>query len=169
MRYLILFFTFIIVNQSFSQRMVRSGAYNATLKTLLSHTVNEVSVMQIERMQDTTAIAYIDAREKSEYNVSHIKNAVWVGYDNFDIKRVTDVVPKDKKVIVYCSVGYRSEKIAEGIRNSGYTDVSNLYGGIFEWKNEGLPVYNEEGETERVHAYDKVWGVWLKKGVKVYR
>jgi 3-mercaptopyruvate sulfurtransferase SseA len=71
---------------------------------------------------------------------------------------------------VYCSVGYRSEKVSEQLRQAGYQTVYNLYGGIFEWKNQGHPVVNAEGEpTERVHAYNRSWGVWLKKGDKVYR
>ncbi|WP_159038468.1 hypothetical protein [Brumimicrobium mesophilum] len=44
-----------------------------------------------------------------------------------------------------------------------------MYGSIFEWVNEGKPVYNLEGEeTMKVHAYSKSWGIWLKKGEKVY-
>jgi predicted sulfurtransferase len=77
-------------------------------------------------------------------------------------------MPKDTPIIVYCSVGYRSEKVAEQIIAAGYTQVSNLYGGIFEWVNEEQPVYDTKGKTQKVHAYNKVWGVWLRKGKKVY-
>jgi 3-mercaptopyruvate sulfurtransferase SseA len=66
-------------------------------------------------------------------------------------------------------VGIRSETISEKLKKAGYTDVHNLYGGIFEWKNKDYPVVDSEGkETENVHAYSKVWGKWLNKGVKVY-
>ena len=52
---------------------------------------------------------------------------------------------------------------------AGYSNVKNLYGGIFEWKNEGHPVYDSEGkETEKVHAFSKHWGKLLKEGKKVY-
>ncbi|PCJ84688.1 MAG: rhodanese [Flavobacteriales bacterium] len=135
------------------------------LKALLSHSVNEVNVKEV--IGDTT-IVFLDAREKREYEVSHIKTAKWVGYDDFKMKRV-DAIPKNKKVVVYCSVGYRSEKIAEKLMESGYTEVSNLYGGIFEWKNQENPVYNKNGEMEKIHAYDKTWGIWLNKGEKVYK
>jgi rhodanese-related sulfurtransferase len=73
----------------------------------------------------------IDSREKREFEVSHIDNAVWVGYDTFKMKRIKHI-PKDQKIVVYCSVGYRSEKIAEKLIKKGYTKVSNLYGGVFE-------------------------------------
>lgn len=44
---------------------------------------------------------------------------------------------------------------------AGYIQVYNLYGGIFEWVNEGHPVFNDQGETDKIHAYNKLWGMWL--------
>lgn len=135
------------------------------LKGLLSHTVNEVSVSDIEE-QDS--ILFVDSRERKEFKISHIKDAVWVGYDQLNLAPLKKI-DKNKKIIVYCSVGYRSEKVAEKLLKKGFTDVSNLYGGIFEWKNQGKPVYNKEEElTEEVHAFNKVWGIWLNKGKKIY-
>jgi hypothetical protein len=65
-------------------------------------------------------------------------------------------------------VGARSEKITEELLKKGYSDVSNLYGGIFEWVNEGKPVYTNNRKTTKVHAYSMAWGIWLKQGEKVY-
>ena len=47
--------------------------------------------------------------------------------------------------------------------------MSNLYGSIFEWVNQRKPVHDSEGKEKlKIHAYPQVWGVWLKKGEKVY-
>jgi len=71
--------------------------------------------------------------------------------------------------VVYCSLGIRSETIAHKLIKKGYTNVYNLYGGIFEWKNNDFVVLDTEGsETEKVHAFNKNWGKWLTKGKKVY-
>jgi len=71
--------------------------------------------------------------------------------------------------VVYCSVGVRSEIIAHRIIEKGYTNVYNLYGGIFEWKNNGFQVMDTLGNTtEKVHTYNKEWSKWLTKGEKVY-
>ncbi len=148
-----------------AQKKVNSDAYNLMLKTLLSHSVKEVSVREIQPISNM--VVFVDSREKSEFNVSHIKNAIWVGYNDFDISRMAGI-DKEKKVIVYCAVGARSENISEKLLADGYTDVANLYGGIFEWVNEGNPVYNNQGKTNKVHAYSKTWGIWLKAGDKVY-
>jgi len=143
---------------------VESTTYNWMLKALLSHTVKEINVK--EAVEKNEAL-FVDSREKEEYEVSHIKDAVFVGYNNLKLKPLNSI-EKSREIIVYCSVGYRSEKVAEKLFKMGFTDVKNLYGGIFEWKNQGFPVWNDAEETEKVHAYDKKWGIWLKKGEKVY-
>ncbi len=145
---------------------VQSSAYRMMLKKLLAHTVPEIQVQQL--MADTSGVLLLDAREPKEFAVSHLANALHVGYDDFKLSAVPDSVAKDRPIVVYCSVGYRSEKVAERLRAAGFTQVSNLYGGIFEWVNQGNPVVDDQGATKRVHAYGRAWGVWLKKGKKVY-
>lgn len=146
-------------------QQVQSKAYDLMLKALLKHDVPEIGVSQIPK--NDTAIVFLDARTLQEYKVSHIRNAVWVGDEDFNISRVPADLQK-RKMIVYCSVGYRSEKVAEKLEKAGYNQVKNLYGGIFEWVNDKRPVYDSIGVTKRVHAYNHLWGIWLKKGVKVY-
>jgi rhodanese-related sulfurtransferase len=127
-----------------------------------------ISVQELA-MPKTKAII-LDAREREEYEVSHIKNAIYVGYDNFDLKKVTSKIKdKNQPIVVYCSLGVRSEDIAENLKKAGYVEVSNLYGGIFEWKNKGYTVYDaSESETEKVHAFSERWSKFLKQGIKVY-
>lgn len=144
---------------------VKSGAYRLMLKTLLQHSVPEVTVPEAAKKASSTT--FLDARESREYDVSHLKGARCVGYDRFDLSQL-DLPDKNARIVVYCSVGYRSEKIAEKLIAAGYKNVANLYGGIFEWVNQDQPVYNDKGKTKEVHAYDKTWGVWLNKGKKVY-
>ncbi|MGB0862424.1 MAG: rhodanese-like domain-containing protein [Saprospiraceae bacterium] len=148
------------------QTEIKNKSYANRLKFLLSHNVEEISVKDAVAISDK--VVFLDSREKSEYNISHIKDAQWVGYDDFDIKRLK-TISKDSKIIIYCSVGYRSEKITSKLNKLGYKNVSNLYGGIFEWVNQGNKVYSNDGEvTLKVHTYNKRWGRWLNRGVKVY-
>jgi predicted sulfurtransferase len=66
-------------------------------------------------------------------------------------------------------VGYRSEKVGEKLQELGFQNVKNLYGGIFQWKNEGFEVENSLSmPTDSVHTYNKRWSKWLLKGVRVY-
>jgi predicted sulfurtransferase len=76
---------------------------------------------------------------------------------------------KNSKIVVYCSLGIRSEDIGEKLKKAGYKNVYNLYGGIFEFKNQNLSIYNSKGNTtDSIHAYSKTWGKWLKNGIKIY-
>jgi 3-mercaptopyruvate sulfurtransferase SseA len=73
-------------------------------------------------------------------------------------------IPKDETIVVYCSIGARSQDIGKKLKSAGYKEVYNLYGGIFHWVNEDYPVYKNEEETDEVHAFSKIWGFGLKKG-----
>jgi rhodanese-related sulfurtransferase len=156
---------FLTLQTSFGQE----ERYVRELQNLYSFTVPLMKVPQLsfELSRDTTIIL-LDARELKEYQVSHIKNARHVGYEKFDISKVKNIA-KDARIVVYCSVGYRSEKVGEKLLKAGYTNIYNLYGGIFEWKNQSFPVVDlSNKETESVHVYSRKWGRWLMKGDKVY-
>lgn len=115
-------------------------------------------------------ITLLDTREKEEFETSHLKNSIWVGHEDFNLSRVKSILPeKDTPIVLYCSIGVRSEDIGEKLQKAGYTNVKNLHGGIFQWKNEGYPVYDlAQKETQKVHAYSKFWGRLLTKGEKIY-
>ena len=162
----IMFMSIFISTNAQHKRKVKSSSYNVLLKKLLKTKVPEISVDSLEKMVDDFVL--LDARETDEYNVSHLAKAKLVGYNNFNIDSL-NVKDKDTPIVVYCSVGYRSGKIAEKLIEKGYTNVQNLYGGIFEWKNEGNNVVDKNGITNDVHPYSKSWGIWLKKGNKVYK
>ena len=42
------------------------------------------------------------------------------------------------------------------------SNVYNLYGSIFEWANEGLPLVDNNGyDTNAVHTWNKRWSQWV--------
>lgn len=47
---------------------------------------------------------------------------------------------KEKTLLVYCSVGGRSDHTARYLASNGFKNVLDLSGGIFAWKSAGLPV-----------------------------
>ncbi|MCB0549239.1 MAG: rhodanese-like domain-containing protein [Phaeodactylibacter sp.] len=165
MKYLILFLvTFIIMEPACSQPpgprpSVKNKAFDEELARLLSFSVPTIGVKELKDIQNEVYI--FDAREEEEYLTSHIKGARYLGYKKFDEQKLAGV-PKNAKVVVYCSVGYRSEKIGERLQKMGFTDVSNLYGSIFEWVNRGYPVVGQNGEpTRKIHTYNAKWSQWV--------
>jgi rhodanese-related sulfurtransferase len=149
----------------YSQK-VQNKRFDKVLKKLLKHNVKELSVVQAK--QDTTLI-YLDAREYCEYQSSHIKNAIWIGTDSIQASELAKL-DSSKNYLVYCSIGYRSENLTRQLNAKGFKHVSNLYGGIFEWINQGNRVVDLQNQTtQKVHAYSKSWGIWVNKGQKVYK
>lgn len=142
--------------------------FTELLKTYNSESVPYMTVDALKDLKQHLII--LDAREIEEYNVSHINNAIFVGYNDFDIASVTEQIEdKTASIVVYCSVGIRSENIGEQLKGAGYKNVYNLFGGIFEWKNKGFPVYSKENQpTENVHTFSKKWSKWLQSGIKIY-
>ena len=155
----------ILTTVCFAPAQTMSRTYRTMLDALYQKTVPLVSVAKLKEMPDAVLL---DTRSRAEYDVSHLPNARWVGYDEFDLKRVQGI-PKDANVVLYCSVGYRSERVGEKLLAAGYRRVHNLDGSLFEWVNQGNAVVDRAGKpTQRVHAYNRMWGVWLKRGEKVY-
>lgn len=135
---------------------------------------NKASIpyITVSELAQKENILLLDSREKIEYETSHIENAVCIGYDKFRVKKVKKILPQDKDepIVVYCSLGIRSEDVAEKLKKAGYTNVYNLYGGIFEWKNNDNPIVDNKGNiTENVHTFNEDWSIWLKKGIKIYQ
>lgn len=148
-----------------------SHAQQTLLELLENNNTESVAYISVETLAlSRTKAIILDAREPREYTISHIKDAICVGYDNFDLKSVTNRIPnKTQAIVVYCSLGIRSEDIAERLKIAGYKNVTNLYGGIFEWKNKDFELYNSRGNTtDSIHTFSEEWGKWLKKGIKVF-
>jgi rhodanese-related sulfurtransferase len=138
--------------------------YKKELNRLYKFTVKTIKPDKLKKYYDENTNFYIlDTRQQEEYNVSRIKNARHVDYKKFKLDYIKDI-PKSSLIIVYCSVGVRSERIGEKLLQAGYQNVFNLYGGIFEWINNDYPVYNENGKTNEIHGYSKSWSRWLEKG-----
>jgi hypothetical protein len=90
-----------------------------------------------------------------------LPGARYAGYDDFDVASLDDL-PRDTSIVVYCSIGYRSEKIGEKLREKGFINVKNLYGSIFEWANQGFPIVDNQGNlTHLIHTYNRNWSRWV--------
>ena len=162
-KFLYILILFSITSLSYSQKTLS--------KLLEKHNTESVPYIYVKQLEkQTPPPILLDAREWSEYKVSHLKNAIYIGYDEFKIESIQKKIPnKNTRIVVYCSLGIRSNYIANRLKKAGYNNVENLYGGIFEWKNNNLPIYNAvEKTTDSIHAFSKAWSKWVKKGIKVY-
>ena len=146
----------------FSSHALGWGLVNAKIRHDFPE-VKRISTAELAAwLADTARPAplLLDVRTQAEYDVSHLQNAVRVEPD-----ASASVVPppKDRPIVTYCSVGYRSGAFAEKLRAAGFSNVVNLEGSIFAWANEGRPVFRDGVQVEKVHPYNWTWGLLLRK------
>ncbi len=136
------------------------------LKEYNQRTVPYISVEQLHKNPGHYLI--LDTRMKEEYEVSHIPGAIWVSEKMDEEIYAFAKANKNTPIVVYCSVGVRSEDFGEQLQKVGFTNVKNLYGSIFAWKDAGYKIVNvQEKVTDSVHTFDKNWAKYLKTGIKI--
>lgn len=164
----LLVFIFSCGAMSFAQPT--AAAYAQKLKSLYKETVPLVQSADLAQiLAHSEQPLLLDSRSPEEFAVSHLLGAQLVDFKGFR-KETAKAWEKNRLVVVYCTVGYRSERIGEQLLKMGFKNVHNLYGGIFEWVNQGHAIVDSQGNpTPKVHAYNQDWGQWLLKGEKVYR
>ncbi|MGB1217465.1 MAG: rhodanese-like domain-containing protein [Saprospiraceae bacterium] len=139
--------------------VLTNQAFEAEVSSLLNFSVPTISVEELSK-QGLENFLLLDARGKKEFETSHIQGAEYAGFWDFDLRNWKNV-DKEQPIVVYCSVGYRSEKIGEKFKKAGFKNVYNLYGSIFEWINQGNPIEKNGTETKEIHTYNKKWSQWV--------
>lgn len=96
-------------------------------------------------------IVFVDTRGEKEMRISMLPKAI--SKDEFlqDPDKY-----KGKKIVGYCTISYRSGLLAKKLAEKDIT-LYNLAGGILAWTLEGGKVYDEKGETKRIHVYNEKW------------
>ena len=102
----------------------------------------------------------LDVRTRPEFQLSHLRGARHVAPDAM---ASAIRLPKERPIVTYCSVGYRSGRFAERLRAAGFRNVMNLEGSIFRWANEGRELVCDGRKVDKVHPYNRAWGLLLKR------
>lgn len=140
----------------------------AALKRLIQAqfpTVKHLSITELANwLKRDDAPLLLDARTPAEYAVSHLPGAQLVTEDWLEDPQKLGAI-HDRPIVVYCSVGYRSAKLAAKLQEKGLQQVFNLEGSIFAWANAGYPVYRGTEPVSQVHPYNAAWGKLLDKNL----
>lgn len=85
---------------------------------------------------DDKDFVLVDVRDGAEFREGHIPTAINIPSETFATK--SEVLPKEKKIIVYCNTGSRSYLAYKKLVGLAYP---RIYQTLFaEWKDTGLPV-----------------------------
>ncbi len=110
-----------IVPESKEEKAVKNG-------------ISQLSVKELKQRIDAGEEVFIlDVREPYEYQIAQIGGKL---IPQNDVPQRLADIPRDREIIVQCRSGARSQKIAEFLKQSGYTQVVNLAGGILAWSDE---------------------------------
>lgn len=127
--------------------------------------VNQVDTATLARWLEVPgqAIRLIDVRSPEEFAISHLPEAI-------NLQKVAHIASEISKrgrtkTVLYCSVGFRSAMIAKQLPAWMQPEVYSLDGSIFEWANEGRPLWRDRGDGDRVHPYGRRWAGLLKPGL----
>ncbi|QIX63148.1 rhodanese-like domain-containing protein [Hymenobacter sp. BT18] len=145
------------------------SAYDHMLRLLFKPTVPYIQSRELAELlrKNPAGVLLLDTRGAAEYQVSHLPGARFVDFTAFRQLNLQGLA-RTQPVVVYCSVGARSEQVGAWLREQGFRNVHNLYGGLFQWVNDGHGVVNAQGPTEKVHPYSVLWRPWLKRGTPAY-
>lgn len=92
------------------------------------------------RVMNQEGALVLDVREDNEFKGGRIGGArhIPLGVLKQRVKEIDRY--KEAPVVVYCRSGARSAVAASQLVAAGFTNVTNLQGGIQSWQSAGLPV-----------------------------
>ena len=113
--------------------------------------VPDIEAAVAMRLYSEGKLQFIDVREPEEIQTATLPGAI----DKQTFLR--DKTAFSTKILVaFCTIGYRSGVFAREMAQAGLP-VTNLAGGILAWVAEGGKVYDQHGETRRLHVYGPKW------------
>jgi len=133
--------------------------YSSLTKGIHSGTISAYALKK--EMTEKKEIVLVDVREKEEMEISKLPRAVTKEEFLKNTERY-----KGKKIVAYCTIGYRSGKFAEKHKD---LNILNLEGGVLAWSHFGGKFYKDDHETKKVHIYSKEWNFLNSKYEAVYK
>lgn len=124
-----------------------TASYDKISKSISCKSITVFSLKKI--LDKNEAHILLDIRSPEEQKVSMLPNSITK--EQF-LKNPDEF--KNKKIIAYCTIGYRSGKFAE--KHKG-RNVLNLEGGILAWSHIKGKFFKDNKETKQVHIHSKDW------------
>lgn len=99
--------------------------------------IPEISVTEAKRRLDgTQPPRLIDVREADEYEVARIAGAELLPLSQWPALATDKLTDPAQPLLIHCHHGGRSGRATEFLLRNGFTDVTNIAGGIEAWSLE---------------------------------
>ncbi|MCG8509696.1 MAG: rhodanese-like domain-containing protein [Rhodospirillales bacterium] len=102
--------------------------------------MNGIAPLTLKNWLDRDLAVLIDVREGFEYADEFIDESVHMPLSAFDLDGLPD--HKDRIVVYTCASGARTARYAAQLKlaSAGAPETYHLEGGLFAWKEAGLPM-----------------------------
>jgi rhodanese-related sulfurtransferase len=100
--------------------------------------IPQITPQQLKsRLDNGEDIFLLDVREQGEREICNIGGEL-IPKDS--VNEHVERLPRDKDIVVYCRSGGRSQAVAQQLQSQhGFTNVSNLSGGMLRWSDDVDP------------------------------
>lgn len=104
-----------------------------------------VSIQECKELLDESDnnVILLDVRTGGENAMSKIENSVLIPLS--ELQSRTNELDKDKKILIYCATGNRSQVACNILQGAGFEDCFDVRDGISAWQRAGFPVEHGEG------------------------
>jgi len=98
--------------------------------------IEQVDFLTAKKMMESDDTVILDVREKNEFDLGHIENALHLPRGEVKSKVESLLASRDKAtpVLIYCASGNRSALAGVVMQGLGYTNIVSLFGGYISWK-----------------------------------
>ena len=102
----------------------------------------EISLYEMKKIVDTGQITVVDARYDRFYKRGHLPGAVSIPYNTTFLDSLTAGFDKGKPLITYCfsPTCPQADRLADRLREAGFTDVAVFKPGYKAWTAAQYPV-----------------------------
>ena len=103
--------------------------------------IPQMSVQELNDRMDSGSVTLVDVRSNEEHEKASIEGVLAM---NSELMDQLEAMPKDTPLAFMCHTGSRSQVAAEHFRKQGFSNVSNVAGGINAWSLEidpSVPTY----------------------------
>ena len=94
----------------------------------------------------------VDVRERAEVARTAFDVPALVNIPLSELEQRWSELPRDRELVLVCESGVRSLKATYFLQFHGFTQVSNMDGGLLKWMRKGFPVIGERYEAPTVAA-----------------
>lgn len=91
--------------------------------------IKTISTEELKTILNDPDKVFIDVRSSLEFKGQNIKQ-----FQNIPLKSNFKDLPRDKEIVVICQTGIRSNQACKKLKRQGYKNITNVRGGMSNWK-----------------------------------